>query len=656
MRLTACTLLVALLPCLSVCADDAAGTTDTQIAGAREQMFRDVGRRHSVLMGVEVFVGKSSDNDVIQGVRPIFLDAQGRQQPGSLHGKDNGRPAVSVKAKKGYVVGAISVKTGQRINGLSVTFMKVEKGRLNPEKSYESEWLGGQDGGDARSLGGSGEAVVGLLGSQNQNSELNGLGLVLSSKPIATTPQKKLPVPDQGAQAKSHALAKEVYGGDWAAAKSFGQKKELAQKLLKGADESENDPAGRYVLLQLARDIGTQVTDGGLAFTAIDKMAEDYQVDDVEMKLAVLTAFSKRTKLQGDHKALAEQAVGMVDATIAHDKIDLAVKLCELALPEARAAHDQDLLHEVNARTEQCKALARAYREMLEAAAVLDARPDDAQANLTVGKYYCLQKGDWEKGLPMLALGQDEALKAVAGQEIASVVKSADRVKVGDAWWDLADKAQGAAQATLRNRAAYWYQQALSEQSGLAKARLEKRIRDAESGVVGTADKKTEGVVPKRPGRYLPGLVAQYYNDLNLVQRAKARLDAKLDFDWGNDSPDPLVHAENFGSIWLGYIKAPKTGHYVIHARSQHDSQVLIDNAVVITNQLKTAHACDQQAEINLMAGYHVLLVRFVHGSGPAYAHLGWQPPGETNWVAIPAQNLFHDQRQEQTAGISAGR
>ena len=31
---------------------------------------------------------------------------------------------------------------------------------------------------------------------------------------------------------------------------------------------------------------------------------------------------------------------------------------------------------------------------------------------------------------------------------------------------------------------------------------------------------------------------------------------------------------------------------------------------------------------------------------------LGWQPPGDTNWVAIPAENLFHDQRQEQAAGI----
>ena len=81
-----------------------------------------------------------------------------------------------------------------------------------------------------------------MFGSQNANSELNGLGLVLSDKPIVAAPQKKLPVPDEAAQATALKLAKEVYGEDWTAAKSPSQKRELAQKLLHGADESENDP------------------------------------------------------------------------------------------------------------------------------------------------------------------------------------------------------------------------------------------------------------------------------------------------------------------------------------------------------------------------------------------------------------------------------
>ena len=653
MKTTASILLVMVLACLTVRADDAGDTSDTQILGARERMFRDIGPRRSVLVGIEVYFGKIANNDVVHGIRPIFLGPQGREQFGSLHGKDTGRPPIAVKAKKGYAVGAISAVTGWGIDGLSVTFMKLDKGQLDLNQSYESEWLGGRGLNRTTRLGGSGAAVVGLVGSQNNNSELNGLGLILSNKAVAAAPQNKSPLPDEATQAKALKLAKEVYGEAWAAAKAPSQKRDLAQKFLHAADESENDPPSRYILLKLARDVATQATDGLLAFEAIDKMAEQFQVDDVEMKTNVLTAFSKRAKLQADHKALAEQAAGLIDGAIAHEKIDLAVKLCELALPEARASRDPDLLREVKARSEQCRDLAKASREMKEAAAVLDKKPDDAAANLTVGKYYCFQIGDWEKGLPMLALGQDETLKAVAGQEIAGIAKADDKVKVGDAWWDLAEKEHGKVQVTLRGRANYWYQQAMPELSGLAKAKLEKRIKEYEASIAGTEEKKTDGpAAPKRGSKYLPGLVAQYFNDTRFTLKAKARVDANLDFDWGSDSPDPAVNTQNFGAGWLGYLKAPKTGRYVIHVHSHHDSKVMIDNIMVITTKMSARSDCVQQAEVNLTAGHHLLGVQFVHGWGQADIHLGWQPPGAASWTAIPQQNLFHDLRQEQAVGI----
>ena len=96
---------------------------------------------------MDLYFGKWGNNDVIHGVRPIFLDAQGREQLGAMHGKDDGRPPVRVKAKRGYAVGAISAKIMLAVDGLSVTFMKLEKGRLNPDQSYDSDWLGGQGGG-----------------------------------------------------------------------------------------------------------------------------------------------------------------------------------------------------------------------------------------------------------------------------------------------------------------------------------------------------------------------------------------------------------------------------------------------------------------------------------------------------------------------------
>ncbi len=654
MKTTACSLLLVASALLSAKADETIGTSDTPIVGARQQLFRDVGPRRSVLIGLEVYCDKLGTYDVIHAVRPIFLDAQGRELLGNFHGTESVRPPVRVKAKKGYAIGAIVARNGFGVDGLSATFMKLEKGRLDPDKSYESEWIGGNVGGTTR-LGGSGEMVVGLFGSQGINSQLNGLGLVLSNKPIVADAGKQLPLPDEAAQAKALKLAKEVYGGEGAAAKSPSEKRDFAKKLLHAADESKNDPASRYILLKLARDFAVQASDGLAAFEAIDQMAEQFQVDDVEMKMNVLGTLSKRARSPADHKSIGDEAAGLIDAAIAHDKIDLAAKLCELALPEARASRDPDLLREVKALSDQCKALGKAYREMKEAEAVLDKAPDDPVANLTVGKYDCFQKGDWEKGIPMLALGQDEALKAVAIQEIGGVTKADEQVKVGDAWWDLAEKEQGKMQATLHGRADYWYQLALPQLSGLAKAKLEKRIKEYEAAAEASETKKTESsAAARRAAKYLPGLVAQYYSDPGFSQVAKSRVDATVDFDWGFTPPDPNVNAQNFSVRWIGYVKPLKlkAGRYVIRVRGHFDFKLMIDNSMLISNEVVRTVASDQSAQVTLSAGYHLLAMQFVHGAGPANIHLGWQPPGERTWTAIPEENLFHDQRQEQLAGL----
>ena len=382
-------------------------------------------------------------------------------------------------------------------------------------------------------------------------------------------------------------------------------------------------------------------------------MAEQFQVDDVEMKMSVLTAFSKRAKLPADHKSLGEQAVGLVDGAIAHDNIDLAVKLCELALPEARASRDADLLREVNARSEQCKVLAKAYREMKEAAAVLDKKPDDPLANLTVGKYYCFQKGDWEKGLPMLALGQDEALKAVAAQEIAGVTKADDQVKVGDAWWGLAEKEQGKVQATLRGRANYWYQQALPELSGLAKAKLEKRIKEYE-----TASEGSEGPCRrrKRAAKYLPGLVAQYYNDATFVAARPRPAWMPISTSIGaTNSPDPLDQCPELQRPLVRLHQGAQDGplHYPRprplrlpgddRQYPRHRESSDGPPAPPISRPKSPSRPATTSWSRSSCMAY-----------GLANIHLGWQPPGEPRpGPPSQRQNLFHDQRQEQAAGIS---
>ena len=103
--------------------------------------------------------------------------------------------------------------------------------------------------------------------------------------------------------------------------------------------------------------------------------------------------------------------------------------------------------------------------------------PAEPAANLAAGRYLCLVKGDWEQGVPMLALGSDAALKAVALMELRGADSAEQQAAIGNAWWDAAETRQGAERDTLRLRAGVWYRQAEPKLAGeLAGLKIKQRL------------------------------------------------------------------------------------------------------------------------------------------------------------------------------------
>ena len=58
------------------------------------------------------------------------------------------------------------------------------------------------------------------------------------------------------------------------------------------------------------------------------------------------------------------------------------------------------------------------YEAVKAAQLTLEKTPDNPAANLVLGKYFSFVKGDWAKGVPMLALGKDEDFSALAKQDL----------------------------------------------------------------------------------------------------------------------------------------------------------------------------------------------------------------------------------------------
>lgn len=154
------------------------GTKATEILGGIgfDQDFVDAGPQGSLLVGLELGLGKFAANDVVYAVRPIYR-RNNKDELGRQHGTKRGRDTRLV-AKPGYAIGAISVKAGLVVDSLSVTFMRINGDRLDPNDSHDSEWVGGMGGDAPVKLGGDGSPVVGIVGKEGA-TDVSGLGLLL---------------------------------------------------------------------------------------------------------------------------------------------------------------------------------------------------------------------------------------------------------------------------------------------------------------------------------------------------------------------------------------------------------------------------------------------------------------------------------------------
>jgi hypothetical protein len=113
-----------------------------------------------VLIG---FFAGEDDGGHIGFLQPIYLTPKG-EKAGQRYGVPR-RPVQCLKAKPGYALGGVNLRTGGVIDALAVVFMKVDGERLNPADNYSSAQLGGQGGGPG-SFTSSGSLLIGIHGKR----------------------------------------------------------------------------------------------------------------------------------------------------------------------------------------------------------------------------------------------------------------------------------------------------------------------------------------------------------------------------------------------------------------------------------------------------------------------------------------------------------
>lgn len=303
-----------------------------------------------------------------------------------------------------------------------------------------------------------------------------------------------LPVPDPAAQKSAEKLVREVFKEQYSKT-GAADRRALSRTLLEQAKASDNDSATRYVLLREAQALG----DLEVSFQAADVLARYFSVDALALKLAALSG--SEPKSLEESKAAALLALTLVDESMRAGDPDAADKTAQLAFQHARKAKD---LPTVNRAQSKIKEVADARSRLDGVKKARQARtvnPDDPAACTTVGQFECIYRGNWEAGLPLLAKGDQAALKAAAAKDLAAPPEPSGQVEAGDAWWELSEKETGMPRESLRSRALFWYGRALPRVTGLTKVKLEARFKElgqqppGESGGKGPFDLDTRGFI-----------------------------------------------------------------------------------------------------------------------------------------------------------------
>lgn len=308
------------------------------------------------------------------------------------------------------------------------------------------------------------------------------IGLVLAAAgfclPVAAQPRPlRRPVPDAQELSQAEALFREIYQQEIDAADTTDKKSSAAKRFLDQALKARGAPADQYVLLREAAGLAAGGGDAETAISAVNALAERFDVDAWEARLETLSEVAASVKFTSQKKTLAATAAELVDGAMTADLFEPAERLAAIALDAARAARDGPLSQQVAARQEEIQEWKAAYAPVVDALAVLADRPTDPAANRVVGSYRCVWKGDWERGVAMLALGDDPALEKLAAEELRSPASADERVALGDGWWELGESRQERHREAYLKRAAHWYEQALPELSGgLVKMKIERRI------------------------------------------------------------------------------------------------------------------------------------------------------------------------------------
>ncbi len=289
----------------------------------------------------------------------------------------------------------------------------------------------------------------------------------------ASTP--KLAPPDRNSQMIAKRQVRSIFESDFRQVKRREAKLNLAKKLLEHASEPEVESAQRYVCLTTALEFADKASAEELSDKALLELDRRFNVDIYALKHEALRRQFKSAQGPLSYDKLAVKSMQLVEDAIREKRYESAARIAKLSRAIAVKTRNPRLLVEAKISRDQSESLQKKSLKASNAKSIVTQQPDNGPANRNLGLFLCFVEGDWDRGLFHLARSNDRQTQLAAQLEQQGAAASL----IGDAWWELAEGAEGDLQRDFQQRAQHWYEKAAKESASANGELAASRIRQA---------------------------------------------------------------------------------------------------------------------------------------------------------------------------------
>ena len=193
------------------------------------------------------------------------------------------------------------------------------------------------------------------------------------------------------------------------------------------------------------------------------QLAQQFDVNVLEMKAVALDISMKSSRVNASD--IVDAALSLVDQAIGEENYAVLARLVKHMRISAAKLRPDDVKRRTAERVLAHADSVQRERDKLRPSRTLEDKPDDAKANLAVGKFHCARRGDWQEDCRCWRGGDRPG--ALVEKDLASPDDSTAQVALGDGWRKQAGLTNSKSfRIACQKRAKFRYQQAAAQLKG----------------------------------------------------------------------------------------------------------------------------------------------------------------------------------------------